>query len=112
MTVGVTHGTLIVRARMACWSLHSSSVIIAGHTACGGCIAAYHAPPPSPAAPPHNSLTRFLDPIVNLRHNLPEGASVDDLIEQNVRLGVSNLVKSPVSAPRSSESDKNAKLTT
>lgn len=78
MTVGVTH------------------VIIAGHTACGGCIAAYHAPPPSPAAPPHNSLTRFLDPIVNLRHNLPEGASVDDLIEQNVRLGVSNLVKSPI----------------
>jgi carbonic anhydrase len=99
MTVGVTHGkrTLIMGTGASL-----TEVIIAGHTACGGCIAAYHAPPPSPEAPPHNSLTRFLDPIVNLRHNLPDGATVDDLIEQNVRLGVSNLVKSPVGPLRSS----------
>jgi carbonic anhydrase len=71
--------------------------MIVGHTACGGCIAAYHAPA-NPTHPPHNALTRFLDPLVNLRHSLPEGSDVNALIEANVKLGVSNLAKSDVSA--------------
>lgn len=78
MTVGVKH------------------VMVVGHSACGGCIAAYHAPAPNPSEPPHNSLTRFLDPLVKLRHGLPEGSSVDDLIEANVKLGVENLAKSDI----------------
>ncbi|KAK1924208.1 carbonic anhydrase 2 [Papiliotrema laurentii] len=78
MTVGVKH------------------VMVVGHSACGGCIAAYHAPAPTPAEPPHNALTRFLDPLVKLRHSLPEGSSVDDLIEANVKLSVANLAKSEI----------------
>lgn len=73
------------------------TVMVVGHSACGGCIAAYHAPAPTPAEPPHNALTRFLDPLVKLRHSLPEGSSVDDLIEANVKLSVANLAKSEVS---------------
>lgn len=78
MTVGVKH------------------VIITGHTGCGGCIAAYNAPDPSKVAPPHNALTRFLDPIVHLKHSMPKGSTVDDLIKENVRVGIENLAKSEI----------------
>ena len=72
-------------------------VIVAGHTGCGGCIAAYHAPAPEPDAPPHNALTRFLDPVVKLRHSLPADASVNDLIVENVKGSVARLAQSEVS---------------
>ncbi|WOO80668.1 Carbonic anhydrase 2 [Vanrija pseudolonga] len=72
--------------------LGATHVAIVGHTACGGCNAAYAAP--KEGAAPGNSLGRFLAPLVKLRHSLPAGATADDLIKANVREGVKNAVAS------------------
>lgn len=75
-------------------TLHHT-VAIVGHTACGGCNAAFSAP--KDGAAPGNSLGRFLAPLVKLRHSLPPGATADDLVKANVREGVKNAVASEVS---------------
>ncbi|OCF32920.1 carbonic anhydrase [Kwoniella heveanensis BCC8398] len=73
-------------------------VIVVGHTGCGGCIAAYDLPAPKAheeycdASTP---LTRFLDPIIRLKHSLPEGSDVNDLIRENVKMSVRNVIASP-----------------
>ncbi|KAL7421983.1 hypothetical protein Q5752_003755 [Cryptotrichosporon argae] len=74
-TVGVTH------------------VVVVGHTACGGCVAAYDMAVPDASAP-SSHLSRFLTPLIKLRHSLPEGATTDDLIRENVKLSVENIAKS------------------
>ncbi|KAL1411624.1 hypothetical protein Q8F55_002588 [Vanrija albida] len=71
--------------------LGATHVAIVGHTACGGCNAAFAAPKEGAA---HNSLGRFLAPLVKLRHSLPAGATADDLVRANVREGVKNAVAS------------------
>ena len=40
---------------------------------------------------------QFLDPLIRFRHTLPEGSDVNDLIRENIKDGVGNLVVSPVS---------------
>lgn len=75
-----------------------SPVIVAGHTGCGGCIAAWGAPHPTSANSRRGSpLARFLDPVVRLRHNMPANTEVDDLIKENVRVNVRNVKNSDVS---------------
>ncbi|EIW70520.1 hypothetical protein TREMEDRAFT_56612 [Tremella mesenterica DSM 1558] len=66
-------------------------IIVAGHTCCGGCIAAYESPR---TGNPDTHLHNFLAPIIKLRHELPEESSVDDLIEANVKLNVENVANS------------------
>ena len=39
---------------------------------------------------------QFLDPLIRFRHSLPEGSDVNDLIRENVKDSVGNLVVSPV----------------
>lgn len=47
---------------------------------------------------PEHPLSAWLDPLIKLRHSLPEGAGLDDLMRENVRAGVRNVVQSSVSA--------------
>lgn len=61
-------------------------VIVCGHTGCGGCVAAHGSP--LLKGVPGDHLTRFLAPLINLRHSLGESASVDDLIVANVKEAV------------------------
>ncbi|WVQ73932.1 hypothetical protein IAR50_003513 [Cryptococcus sp. DSM 104548] len=80
MNVGVTH------------------VMVVGHTGCGGCIAAFDQPAPKSADGPDvggTPLVRYLDPIIRLRHSLPEGSDVNDLIRENVKINVKNVIDSP-----------------
>lgn len=80
MNVGVTH------------------VIVVGHTGCGGCIAAFDMKKPVEGqkfCDDSTPLTRFLDPIIRLKHSLPEGSDVNDLIIENVKLSVKNVIASP-----------------
>ena len=77
-------------------------VIVVGHTGCGGAIASFAQPPPTasdadPSAKPDTHLMQFLDPLIRFRHTLPEGSDVNDLIRENIKDGVGNLVVSPVS---------------
>jgi hypothetical protein len=77
---------------------HLFAVLVVGHTGCGGCIAAWGAPPPTHA--PHaqdHPLSRFLDPVVRLKHIMPPGTGVDDLIKENVKANVRNVIASDVS---------------
>lgn len=77
-----------------------SLVIVVGHTGCGGAIASFAQPKPSESAEaskPDTHLMQFLDPLIRFRHSLPEGSDVNDLIRENVKDGVRNLVDSPVS---------------
>jgi hypothetical protein len=80
-------------------------VIVVGHTGCGGAIASFAQPPPSASDsnPPDTHLMQFLDPLIRFRHTLPEGSDVNDLIRENIKDGVGNLVVSPV-CPFSSSS--------
>ncbi|KAH8083009.1 carbonic anhydrase [Filobasidium floriforme] len=72
-------------------------VAIVGHTACGGCAAAYMSKPEDAGnKETTTSLARFLQPLIDLRHSLPEGASMDDLIVENVKRGVVDVAKSEV----------------
>jgi hypothetical protein len=70
-------------------------VIVAGHTGCGGCIAAHASPLPTETS--SSPLMRFLDPVIRLRHSLGEKADVDELIVANVKRNVQNVIDSPVS---------------
>ena len=74
-------------------------MIVVGHTGCGGAIASYAQPKPSESdsTPPDSHLMQFLDPLIRFRHTLPEGSDVNDLIRENIKDGVGNLVVSPVS---------------
>ncbi|RSH88929.1 hypothetical protein EHS25_002591 [Saitozyma podzolica] len=68
-------------------------VIVAGHTGCGGCIAAHASPLPTETS--SSPLMRFLDPVIRLRHSLGERADVDELIVANVKRNVQNVINSP-----------------
>lgn len=71
-----------------------------GHTGCGGAIASFAQPKPSDsddAAKPDSHLMQFLDPLIRFRHTLPKDSDVNDLIRENIKDGVANLVVSPVS---------------
>jgi carbonic anhydrase len=77
----------------------NGTVIVVGHTGCGGAIASYAQPKPSASAEsakPDTHLMQFLDPLIRFRHTLPEGSDVNDLIRENIKDGVGNLVVSPV----------------
>ena len=106
-TLGVTHGrypsyelSFFHRdnpPNRFCYEL-TASVIVVGHTGCGGCVAAWNAPAPSSQSSRGDSpLSRLLDPVVRLRHTLAEGSKVDDLIKENVKVSVRNIVASDVS---------------
>ncbi|KLT38473.1 carbonic anhydrase [Cutaneotrichosporon oleaginosum] len=70
-------------------------VVVVGHTACGGCKAAFGSAAPAADAPvPEHPLLAWLDPLIKLRHSLPEGATLDDLMRENVRAGVKSLAAS------------------
>ncbi|KAJ9094090.1 hypothetical protein QFC21_006191 [Naganishia friedmannii] len=71
-------------------------VAVVGHTACGGCLAAHGAPKPDENTTESSALSRFLDPLIKLRHSLPEDASIDDLIVANVRKTVKTVCESDV----------------
>ncbi|KAK8864604.1 hypothetical protein IAR55_001854 [Kwoniella newhampshirensis] len=80
MNVGVTH------------------VMVVGHTGCGGCIAAFDQPAPKShdhTEPTTTPLVRYLDPIIRLKHSLPAGSDVNDLIRENVKMSVRNVIASP-----------------
>lgn len=67
---------------------------------CGACIVTMGSAKPtenSEAAATSTHLSRFLGPLIKLRHSLPEGAVLDDLVEANVKLGVKNILASHVS---------------
>jgi len=72
------------------------AVIVVGHTNCGGCVAAYGTPKPTDATL-DTPLARFLDPVVRLRHSMPADTSLDDLITENVKANVRNVMDSNVS---------------
>ena len=73
------------------------AVIVAGHTGCGGCIAAWGAPPSSSQDRTDTSaLSRFLDPLVRLRDSLPAGHDLDTLTRENVKMSVRNVIASEV----------------
>jgi carbonic anhydrase len=42
------------------------------------------------------SLSRFLQPLIDLRHSLPEGSTMDDLIVENVKKGVVDVARSAI----------------
>ena len=42
------------------------------------------------------ALSRFLSPLIELRHSLPEGATIDDLIIANVKKTVQTVCESEV----------------
>lgn len=71
--------------------------MVVGHTGCGGCIAAFDQPLPTEENPGATPLVRYLEPIIRLKHSLPEGSDVNDLIKENVKMAVKNVVNSPVS---------------
>ncbi|BEI94598.1 uncharacterized protein CcaverHIS019_0701700 [Cutaneotrichosporon cavernicola] len=72
-----------------------TQVVVVGHTACGGCKAAFGSAAPAADAPvPEHPLMAFLDPLIKLRHSLPADATIDDLTRENVRVGVQNLTQS------------------
>lgn len=76
-------------------------VIVVGHTGCGGAIASFAQPRPSDsqnAQKPDSHLMQFLDPLIRFRHTLAEGSDVNDLIRENVKDSVQNLIVSPVSS--------------
>lgn len=91
--LGVQHGKLTQPPTVA-----DLYVVVVGHTACGGCKAAFGSEKPkAEAGVPEHPLLAWLDPLIKLRHSLPEGATVDDLMRENVRAGVKNVVESSVS---------------
>lgn len=69
-------------------------VIVTGHTACGGCIAAHSLPADTE---PSNALLEFLGPLIKLRAGLGADATVEDLMVANVKQGVENVCNSAVS---------------
>ncbi|KAI5449478.1 hypothetical protein NCC49_004623 [Naganishia albida] len=71
-------------------------VAVVGHTACGGCAAAHESPKPDPKEADSTALSRFLAPLIELRHSLPEGSSIDDLIVANVKKTVKTVCESEI----------------
>jgi len=70
-------------------------VVVVGHSKCGGCIAAHASAPPSPSSkPPATALARFIQPLIELRHTLPEGATVNDLAIANIKRSVDQICQS------------------
>ena len=71
-------------------------IVLVGHTKCGGVAAAVDlAKEPPPPAPPASPLLRWLGPLTELARAHP-GADLTALAEENVKMGVANLVKSEV----------------
>ncbi|KAK4688511.1 carbonic anhydrase, partial [Tremellales sp. Uapishka_1] len=103
----------------AVMQLGVTHIVVVGHTSCGGCLAAWSSQPPTassthtqpdescatPASESSTPLSRFLDPLVRLRHALPEESSFDDLIEENVKMSVKNAIKSDHAQPLSRPTD-------
>lgn len=87
-------------------------VAIVGHTACGGCAAAHDSKIPVPsedAAAPSTSLTRFLQPLIDLRHTLPEDATLDDLIVANVKKSVESVANCDIIAENWKDAESSGK---
>jgi len=73
-------------------------VVVVGHESCGGCKAAFAAPKPATTVndpnTPSTALQRFLQPLIELRHSLPEGSTLDDLTRANIKDGVEAIANS------------------
>ncbi|KAH7106869.1 carbonic anhydrase [Auriculariales sp. MPI-PUGE-AT-0066] len=68
-------------------------VVVAGHTNCGGAAAGLAASS-KPAEAATTPLTRFIDPIVKIARSLGANATLNQLIDENVKLGVKNVATS------------------
>ncbi|KAG7530538.1 hypothetical protein FFLO_04964 [Filobasidium floriforme] len=75
-------------------------VVVVGHTACGGCAAAFKSDPPTSkiekSSNPDSPLINFLQPLIKLRHSLPDRSTLDDLIVANVKRGVDEICQTEV----------------
>ncbi|KAG1811704.1 carbonic anhydrase [Suillus variegatus] len=70
-------------------------VVLVGHSVCGGAQAAIQAAKEGPVEP-HNPLTRWLAPLIQLvrtldLHGLPENEAVDKVVEANILKQVENI---------------------
>ena len=93
----VSHRRLLAAHMHPCDRVDTPPVVVVGHTSCGGCVAAHGSSPPISTSDSSGSpLIRFLGPLIRLRHSLPIEASLDELIEENVKLSVKNVVDSEV----------------
>lgn len=72
-------------------------MIVCGHTGCGGCVAAHGAP--LLKGVPGDHLTRFIAPLIKLRHDLGPDITVDELIVANVKEAVKAVAASEASLP-------------
>ncbi|KAG2140026.1 carbonic anhydrase [Suillus cothurnatus] len=73
-------------------------VVLVGHSVCGGAKAAIKAAAEEPVEP-HDPLTRWLDPLIQLVRTLdlcglPESEAVDKVVEANIFRQVDNICKS------------------
>jgi carbonic anhydrase len=73
-------------------------VVVVGHTQCGGAAACYNASKTKSSAPPSTALERWLAPLTKLASSLQkkgasEVAALDELVEENVKMQVSNICK-------------------
>jgi len=77
--------------------LNVNHVIVVGHTKCGGAKAAIDAAK-KPPVPPHDSLTRWLEPLIELARTLPpipdEDVAITTLVEKSVRNSALTIAKS------------------
>jgi carbonic anhydrase len=75
-------------------------VVIVGHTDCGGCKAAHQAALDAKhkrsEAPSVGPLDHFLQPLINLHHEIGTDKSVLDLVLANVNRSVHNVAESEV----------------
>jgi carbonic anhydrase len=90
------------------------TVVVVGHTECGGaaaCFNAANAPTYSPnkaiatdpSLPPNAPLNRWLSPLTHLAASLqlsstPKAEALPILVEENVRMQVQNLCQTPIVA--------------
>lgn len=97
--VGVEHGqshdTVSI---ISLTGLHFKTVVLVGHSGCGGVKAAIEAAAAGPVEP-HNPLTRWLNPLIRLvrtldLRGLPEDEAVAKVVEANIFRQVDNICNS------------------
>ena len=101
MHVGVEHGTSSTPNNLSTPAYLPPSVVLVGHTNCGGAAACYDAACAGPAGAPSDSLGRWLAPLVDLATSLnladsDRPSALAKLVDANVRKQVGNLVASDV----------------